>query len=110
MNYRCPHCKQMMRVHKLFFSDISACKECGQKVVLGDAVCFFIASMSMMIMALASLYQQSQKFPDPYVSGGYALAIGMVTGIVVMLLLGRAMPYKRIRRNPQVPPQAPAQS
>jgi hypothetical protein len=109
MNYRCPHCKNKMRVHKLFFSDISACKDCGQKVVLGDAVSFFIASMSMMVMALASLYQLSHKFTDPFVSGGYALAIGMVTGIVILVVLGRAVPYKRIRRATP-PPEAPQQS
>lgn len=111
MNYRCPHCKNKLVISKLFFKDISACKECGQRVVLGDALSFFIASLSMLVMALSSLYTLSHKFPDPVVSGGYAIAIGMVTGIAVLLLLGRAIPYKRIgsfRKPPAPPPQAQA--
>ena len=108
MNYRCPQCKQMLNVRKLFFSDISSCKECGQRVVLGDAVGFFIAAMAMMVMALSTLYMLTFNFQDPIIAGGYALAAGMLTGIVILVLLGRAIPYKRIGRARTPPPQAAA--
>jgi hypothetical protein len=109
MNYRCPQCKNRLPVHKLFFSDISACKQCGQRVVLGDAVGFFIAAMSMMVIALTALYTLTFNLQDPLIAGGYSLAAGMITGIVVLVLLGRAMPYKRIGRARTPPPTRPAQ-
>jgi hypothetical protein len=99
MNYRCPHCKNRLSVPKLFFSDISACKSCGQKVVLGDFLGFFLASVSMMVMALTSLYVLTNQLNDNLIAGGYAVSIGMASGIVVLLLLGRATPYKPIRRK-----------
>jgi DNA-directed RNA polymerase subunit RPC12/RpoP len=108
MNYNCPNCGRKVGAHKLFFSDITACKECGQKVVLGDVLAFFVASMSMLVMAVSALYKLSHIFYNPIVAGGYAVAIGMVTGIVVLLVLGRAKAYKRIRRAPQAPPTEPA--
>ncbi len=51
----------MLGVSKLFFSDISACKQCGQKVVLGDFVAFVVATVSMMVMALSCLYLLTQR-------------------------------------------------
>ncbi|HVZ45573.1 MAG TPA: hypothetical protein VHA82_17315 [Ramlibacter sp.] len=114
MNYHCPHCGRMVGVHRLFFSDITACKECGQKLVLGDFLAFFVAALAMLVMALSALYKLSHVFYNPLVAGGYSVAIGMITGIVVLLLLGRAKPYKRIRPvaspHTQPPPQAEAKS
>ena len=100
MHYRCPQCTKMLNVPKLFLSDISACKTCGQKVSLGDFLAFFMAAVSMLVMALSALYLLTLKFPDPIVSGGYALSIGMVTGIVVLALLGRAVAFKSIAHRP----------
>ncbi|MBI5278219.1 MAG: hypothetical protein HY854_17355 [Burkholderiales bacterium] len=109
MNYRCPQCKNGLAVHKLFFSDISACKNCGQRVVLGDALGFFIAAMTMLVSALTALYKLTYNLQDPVIAGGYSLAIGMLTGITVLVLLGRAIPYKRIgRARTPPPPQAEA--
>jgi DNA-directed RNA polymerase subunit RPC12/RpoP len=108
MNYRCPQCKNGLPIHKLFFSDISACKSCGQRVVLGDALGFFIAAMTMMVSALTALYKLSYSLQDDVIAGGYSIAIGMLSGVVVLLLLGRAMPYKRIGRARTPPPQAEA--
>ena len=100
MNYRCPHCKNGLSVPKLFFSDISACKHCGQKVVLGDFLGFFMAAISMSVAALTSLYVlTNQPGTEYYVAGGYALSIGMFTGLVVLFLLGRATPHRRMRRR-----------
>ncbi len=99
MDYRCPRCRHSLSVPKLFFSDISACKECQQKVVLGDFLGFFVASVAMMVMALSSLYILTERLRDYYVAGGYALSIGMATGIVVLVLLGRATPYRPIRKR-----------
>ena len=99
MNYRCPKCREKLSIPKLFFSDISACKNCAQKVVLGDFLAFFLASVSMMVMALSSLYVLTNRLNDNYVAGGYALSIGMLTGIVVLILLGRATPYRPIRKR-----------
>jgi hypothetical protein len=98
----------MLSVPKLFFSDISACKSCHQKVVLGDFLAFFIASVSMMIMALSALYILTNQLFDNYVAGGYALSIGMVTGIVVLILLGRATPYRPIRKRKAAAPTGTA--
>ena len=108
MNYRCPQCSHMLGVTKLFFSDISACKDCGQKVVLGDFLAFFLAAMSMLVLALSALYWFTQDRAHPVVAGGYSMAIGMFTGIVVLLLLGRAIPYKPVRFRRTPPPQATA--
>jgi DNA-directed RNA polymerase subunit RPC12/RpoP len=99
MNYRCPSCKNRLNLSKLFFSDISACKTCSQKVVLGDFLAFFLASVSMMVMALSSLYLLTHRVDDNIVAGGYALTIGMATGIVILLLLGRATPYRSYRNK-----------
>lgn len=108
MNYRCPQCRNTLSVPKLFFSDISACRNCSQKVVLGDFLAFFVASVSMMVMALSSLYILTHQLDDNYVAGGYALSIGMVTGLVVLVLLGRATPYRPIRkRKPAASAAAP---
>ena len=104
MNYRCPQCRNMLSVPKLFFSDISACKTCSQKVVLGDFLAFFVASISMMVMALSSLYILTNQLNDNYVAGGYALSIGMVSGVVVLVLLGRATPYRPLRKRKAAPP------
>lgn len=108
MNYRCPKCHHMLGVSKLFFSDISTCKDCGQKVVLGDAIAFFIAALSMLVLALTALYWFTQNVTHPVVAGGYSLAIGMVTGLIVLLLLGRAIPHKPIRLRRRQPPPAAA--
>ncbi|MBC7603567.1 MAG: hypothetical protein H7255_13025 [Ramlibacter sp.] len=96
MHYRCPQCSKILNVPKLFFSDISACKTCGQKVMLGDFVAFFMAAISMLVMALSALYLLTLSINDPIISGGYALSIGMVTGIIVLVLLGRAVAFKSI--------------
>ena len=100
MHYRCPQCRNMLNVPKLFFSDISACRTCGQRVTLGDFLAFFVAAVSMLVMALSSLYLLSHDIPDPIISGGYALSIGMATGIVVLVLLGRAVAFRRIGARP----------
>ena len=104
MNYRCPNCRQKLALSKLFFSDISACKECGQKVVLGDFLAFSLASLAMMVMALSALYTLLHRVDDYVVAGGYALAIGMTTGLVILLLLGKASAYRPIgfkRKRPE---------
>ena len=103
MDYRCPHCRKTMSVSKLFFSDISSCKECHQKVTLGDFFAFFMAAISMMVTALSSLYLLTHGLNDPYVAGALSISIGMVTGLVVLLLLGRAQAYKPIRMRRAAP-------
>lgn len=108
MNYRCPQCRNALSVPKLFFSDISACRNCSQKVVLGDFLAFFVASVSMMVMALSSLYILTNRLNDNYVAGGYALSIGMLTGIVVLVLLGRATPYRALRKRKAAAPTGAA--
>ncbi len=102
MDYRCPRCRHSLSVAKLLFSDISSCKECQQKVVLGDFLGFFVASVAMMVMSLSSLYILTERLHDYYVAAGYAIAIGMATGIIVLLLLGRATPYRPIRKRKAV--------
>ncbi|WP_395687598.1 hypothetical protein [Caenimonas koreensis] len=104
MHYRCPQCSKILNVPKLFFSDISACKSCGQKVMLGDFLAFFMAAVSMLVMALSALYLITLTVSDPIISGGYALSIGMVTGIVVLVLLGRAVRFKSMA-NKHAPSQ-----
>jgi uncharacterized paraquat-inducible protein A len=94
MNYRCPHCSRMLDVRKLFFHDISACAHCGRKVVLGDVLAFFMAAVAMSVSALSALVLLSHEFAEYYVAAGYAVASGMAAGVVVLLLLGRAVPFK----------------
>ncbi|MEO7393113.1 MAG: hypothetical protein ABIU58_13130 [Ramlibacter sp.] len=96
MHYRCPQCKEMLSVPKLFFSDISACKHCAQKVQLGDFVAFFMAAIAMVVTALTTLYKLTVGLTDPIVAGGYAVSVGMFTGIVVLILLGKAVPFRKI--------------
>lgn len=98
MDYRCPHCRRMLSVRSLFFRDISACAKCGQKVVLGDFLAFFMAAVTMLVSALTALYVLSQE-QEYFVAAGYALTIGMVSGIAVLLLLGRATPFRGARRR-----------
>ena len=99
MHYRCPQCKELLSVPKLFFSDISACKHCAQKVQLGDFLAFFMAAVAMVITALTTLYKLTTSNAHPVVAGGYAVAVGMLTGIVVLVLLGKAVPFKSIATN-----------
>jgi uncharacterized paraquat-inducible protein A len=96
MQYRCPQCTTMLNVPKLFLSDVSACTRCGLRVSLGDFLAFFIAAISMLVTALSSLYMLTHGTGDPIVAGGYAVSIGMGTGIVVLVLLGRAVAFKSI--------------
>lgn len=100
MNYRCPKCSNMLKVRSLFFHDISACPQCGQKVVLGDFFAFFIAAVTMLVSALTALYVLSHELDEYLVAAGYALSIGMLAGLGVLLLLGRATPFKRMRIRP----------
>jgi len=106
MNYRCPKCRNSLSVPTLFFKDISACKSCGQKVVLGDFLAFFMASISMAVAALTALYVLNEMLGEYYIAAGYAVSIGMATGLVVLFLLGRATPFKRIRVRRQAPSEA----
>ena len=102
MNYRCPQCSHRLAVRNLFFHDISACRQCGQKVVLGDFLAFFMAAVAMLVSALSALYMLSDTL-DYFVAAGYAVSIGMGAGLVVLLLLGRATPLRarRSRRSAQ---------
>jgi hypothetical protein len=59
-------------------------------------------------MALSSLYILTNHMNDNYVAGGYALSIGMLTGIVVLILLGRATPYRPIRKRKAAAPTGTA--
>jgi hypothetical protein len=100
MNYRCPHCKNGLSVAKLFFSDISACRNCGQKVVLGDFLAFFMAAISMSVAALTTLYIVTNiPGTEYYVAAGYAVSVGMAAGLAVLFLLGRATPHRRMHRR-----------
>jgi hypothetical protein len=87
----------MLNVRSLYFHDISACRHCGQKVVLGDFVAFAMAALTMCVSALVALYIFTEDFMQYVVAAGYAVAIGMASGIVVLLLLGRATPFRRVR-------------
>jgi uncharacterized paraquat-inducible protein A len=98
MNYRCPQCSHRLNVRSLFFHDISACAHCGEKVVLGDVLAFFIAAVTMMVSALTALYVLSNEM-EYVVAAAYAVSIGMVSGLLVLLLLGRATPFRRRRRR-----------
>lgn len=106
MNYRCPKCSHRLNVRNLFFHDISTCAHCGQKVVLGDVLAFFMAALTMLVAALTSLYVFSNEVPEYFVAAGYAVSIGMISGIVVLLVLGRATPFRRIRIRNTPPPDA----
>jgi hypothetical protein len=97
MIYRCPQCKNRLKIRSLFFRDISACSACGQQVVLGDFLAFSMAALSMVVTALSALYVFSQEMDEYFVAAGYSLAIGMGAGLVVLFLLGRATPFKRLR-------------
>lgn len=97
MNYRCPQCRQRLKVRSLFLHDISTCSHCGQKVVLGDFLAFFMAALAMLVSALTALYILNEELQQYFVAAGYALSIGMAAGVVVLLLLGRATPFKRLR-------------
>ena len=107
MNYHCPKCSRTLKVRQLFFHDITACPDCGQKVVLGDFFAFAFAAMTMLVSALSTLYVLSHEFDEYFVAAGYALAVGMVAGMVVMVLLGRATPFNRTRVRRSGPPQGP---
>jgi DNA-directed RNA polymerase subunit RPC12/RpoP len=97
MIYRCPQCKNKLKVTSLFFHDISACSACGQKVVLGDFLAFSVAALAMLVSALTALYVFSHELDEYFVAAGYALSIGMGSGLVVLFLLGRATPFKRTK-------------
>jgi uncharacterized paraquat-inducible protein A len=97
MDYRCPQCHRTLDVRKLYFHDISACAKCGQKVVLGDFLAFAMAALTMSASALLALVLLTQEFQEYFVAAGYAVAIGMSTGIAVLLLLGKATPFRRGR-------------
>jgi hypothetical protein len=99
MIYRCPQCKNKLKMSSLFFRDISTCSACGQTVVLGDFLAFSMAALSMLISALTALYVFSHELEEYFVAAGYALTIGMVAGLVVLFLLGRATPFKRVRQR-----------
>ena len=85
MNYRCPKCSHKLKVRTLFFHDISTCAHCGLKVVLGDVLAFFMAALTMLVAALTSLYYFSNAVREYFVAAGYAEAIGMLSGILVLL-------------------------
>ncbi|MEJ5989642.1 hypothetical protein WG902_06555 [Ramlibacter sp. PS3R-8] len=97
MNYRCPKCSHRLKVRTLFFHDISTCSHCGTKVVLGDVLAFFMAALTMLVAALTSLYMFTSDGQQYLVAAGYAVSIGMVSGILVLLVLGRATPFRRSR-------------
>jgi hypothetical protein len=103
MNYRCPKCSHKLKVRTLFFHDISTCSHCGLKVVLGDVLAFFMAALTMLVAALTSLYVFSNEVREYYVAAGYAVAIGMLSGVAVLLLLGRATPFRRMRTRQVTP-------
>jgi uncharacterized membrane protein len=110
MDYRCPQCKRTLAVRKLYFQDISACRRCGQKVVLGDFFAFALAALAMPVTSLSALYLLSHEFEEYYVAAGYAVALGMLAGILVLVLLGRATPFRGRRRSRARLPDAAAQA
>jgi DNA-directed RNA polymerase subunit RPC12/RpoP len=97
MNYRCPKCSERLKVRSLFLHDIVTCPHCGQKVVLGDVLAFFMAALTMAVAALTTLYVLSQEVDQYVVAAGYAVSVGMAGGVLVLLLLGRATPFRRTR-------------
>jgi DNA-directed RNA polymerase subunit RPC12/RpoP len=109
MNYRCPQCSRALSPRGLFFHDISTCSQCGQKVVLGDFLAFSVAALTMVVAALTALYALSYELDQYFVAAGYAVSIGMLSGLLVLFLLGRATPFRRMRvrrPSPQVETQA----
>ena len=68
MNYRCPKCSRTLKVRNLFFHDITACPDCGQKVVLGDFFAFAFAAATMLVSALTALYVLSHEFDEYFVA------------------------------------------
>jgi hypothetical protein len=107
MNFRCPSCRHRLAAHSLFFRDISACAHCGQQVVLGEFLAFFMASLSMTVISLATLYLLSHALEEYFVAAGYALFVGMAAGLVVLFLLGRAQPFRRRRGKRAGGPRTP---
>ena len=99
MDYRCPQCRRTLQVRSLFFHDISACRNCGQKVVLGDFLAFAMAALAMSVCALSALILLTNELQQYFVAAGYAVSIGMLAGIAVLFLLGRATPFRRGRRG-----------
>jgi hypothetical protein len=93
----------MLKVRSLFFRDISTCSHCGQKVVLGDFLAFSMAALTMAVSALTALYILNQQLDEYFVAAGYAVSIGMVSGLVVLFLLGRATPFRRAGRRRAAP-------
>ena len=60
------------------------------------------------IASLTALYiVTNMPGTEYYVAGGYALSIGMATGIAVLLVLGRATPYRRMRKRAVAGPTMP---
>ena len=110
MDYRCPQCRRTLAVRKLYFHDISACASCGQRVVLGDFLAFAMAALTMSASALLALYFLSQEFQQYFVAAGYAVAIGMGAGIAVLLLLGKATPFRGRRRAARAAPHPAAKA
>jgi membrane protein implicated in regulation of membrane protease activity len=94
-------------VRNLFFRDISACAHCGEKVVLGDVLAFFMAAVTMMVSALTALYILSHELTEYLVAAAYAVSIGMFAGLLVLLLLGRARPFRRRRARPSAESPVP---
>ncbi|HVE52393.1 MAG TPA: hypothetical protein VNB23_03295 [Ramlibacter sp.] len=101
MNYRCPQCSHRLKIRSLFFHDISTCSGCGQKVVLGDFLAFFMAALAMSVAALTALIVLSSELEEYIVAAGYSVSIGMLSGLAVLLLLGKAAPFRR-QRGPAV--------
>jgi uncharacterized membrane protein len=108
MHYRCPKCSKNLKVRSLFFNDISACPSCGQMVVLGDFLAFAMAALSMPVAALTALYVLSHELDQYIVAAGYSLTIGMITGLLVLFLLGRAKPFRKVRIRQASPATEPA--
>jgi hypothetical protein len=96
----------MLNVRTLFFNDISTCPHCRQKVVLGDFLAFAMAAVSMLVSALTALYVLSHQFEEYFVAAGYSLSIGMIAGLVVLFLLGRATPFRRVGKQRRAAPAA----
>jgi hypothetical protein len=96
----------MLSVRTLFFNDISVCPQCRQKVVLGDFLAFAMAAVTMLVSALTSLYILSHQFDEYFVAAGYSLSIGMISGLVVLFVLGRATPFRRVGKRRQGTPAA----
>ncbi|MBE7367265.1 hypothetical protein [Ramlibacter pallidus] len=99
MNYRCPMCHAGLNVRKLFLQDISTCAACGQEVVLGDFLAFFMAALAMSVAALTALIVLSEEVAEYFVAAGYSVSIGMATGLAVLLVLGKAVPFRGARRR-----------